>query len=122
MPFSNHRQRRFVPPHGTLASGESEVLYRPIVRNYIPRFRVRSETKKYCFPIWGDILEFDSLEMFIILGLEKIQGKHLSQREESGNWLAFTKDYLQIDEVEVLNRLPVGSEIILVKRVDVFTE
>ena len=122
MSYPHHLRNPFAPSHRSLASVESEGIYRPLVRHYVPRFRVRSETKKYCFPIWGEVQEYDSVEMFIILGLEKIQGKHLSQKEESGNWLAFTNDYLQIDEVEVLNRLPVGSEIILVKRVDAFIE
>lgn len=109
-------------PYRTLAGTESELFHQPRVARYLPRFRVRSDTKKYCFPIWGGIPEFDSLEAFIILGLEKVQGKSLGHQEEPGNWLAFTKDYLQIDEVEILNRLPAGSEIILVKRVDAFIE
>jgi len=81
-----------------------------------PRFRVRLHEVKYAYPLTpdGGII---SVNQIILLGLNLLKGGRVPKSEaEAEGWLLFDKTNLNIVDQDTLERLPVGSEIVLVPK------
>jgi hypothetical protein len=87
----------------------------PFASFHFPRFKVRYYDIDYFFPInpTGGI---GSVETVILQGLSAIEGKVPTSAAEAENWLLFDKSRLHVADQGTLERMPAGSELILVPK------
>jgi hypothetical protein len=94
-------------------SSESRGLYTSL---NAPRFRVRLHDVRYAYPLTPDD-GITSINQIILLGLNLLKGGRFPKGEaEAEGWLLFDKTDLNIVDRDALERLPAGSEIVLVPK------
>jgi hypothetical protein len=100
------------------SSGAKSDAPDPFASFHSPRFKVRYYDIDYFFPVnpGGRI---ESVETVILQGLSAIEGMVPTSAAEAANWLLFDKGRLHVADQETLERMPAGSEDILVPKFEV---
>ena len=80
-----------------------------------PSFKVRYDDSRYFYPVHLPS-PIPNISSIIDLAITKLYGSRPQSATEYQDWMLFDREYCHIESVTDLNRLPAGSELVMVKR------
>jgi hypothetical protein len=80
-----------------------------------PSFKVRYDDSRYFYPL-QIATPVTQMSTVIDLAISKLYGSRPQSTTEYQDWMLFDREYCHIESPTDLNRLPTGSEIVMVKK------